>query len=130
MSIAAKLRRAPLRAVTGAFILNTGLGKLKGDAQTAAGIHGMAVGAYPVVSKLSPTVFLKVLAVSEIADRLDSAVSGRTRRTGRHRADRIRRQPARHLRPDPGIARQQAAPDPGRNCLSPKTSGWRVLASR
>ena len=27
----------------------------------------MAVGAYPVVSKLSPTVFLKVLAVSEIA---------------------------------------------------------------
>lgn len=67
MSIAAKLRRAPLRVVTGAFILNTGLTKLKGDAQTAAGIHGMAVGAYPVVSKLSPTVFLKVLAVSEIA---------------------------------------------------------------
>ncbi len=67
MSIAAKLRRAPLRAVTGAFILNSGLGKLKGDVPTATAIHGMAVGAYPVVSKLSPTVFLKVLAVTEIA---------------------------------------------------------------
>lgn len=67
MSIAAKLRRAPLRAVTGAFILNSGLAKLKGDPQTAAAVHGMAVGAYPVISKVSPTVFLKVLGVTEIA---------------------------------------------------------------
>lgn len=67
MSIAAKLRRAPLRIATGAFILNTGLAKLKGDPETAAGIHGMAVGAYPVFSKMTPTVFLKVLAVSEVA---------------------------------------------------------------
>ena len=67
MSIAAKLRRAPLRIATGAFILNSGLGKLKGDPQTAAGVHGMAVGAYPVIDKMTPTVFLKVLAISEIA---------------------------------------------------------------
>jgi len=66
MSIAAKIRRAPLRAVTGAFILNTGLSKLKGDADTAGAIHGMAVGAYPVFSKVAPTVFLKVLAISEV----------------------------------------------------------------
>lgn len=67
MSLSAKLRRAPLRLVTGAFIVNSGLGKLKGDEATAAGIHGMAVGAYPVISKIQPPVFLKVLAISEIA---------------------------------------------------------------
>lgn len=66
MSLTAKLRRAPGRIATGAFILNSGLGKLKGDAATADGIHGLARGAYPIVSKLSPSVFLKVLAVSEI----------------------------------------------------------------
>ncbi len=67
MSLAAKLRRAPGRAVTGAFILNSGLGKLKGDEQVAAGIHGMATGAYPFLAKVPPTMFLKVLAISEIA---------------------------------------------------------------
>lgn len=67
MSLAAKLRRAPLRIVTGAFILNSGLGKIKGDKETAAGIHGMAVGAYPMLAKVPDTAFLKVLAISEIA---------------------------------------------------------------
>ncbi len=66
MSLAAKLRRAPGRAVTGAFILNSGLSKLKGDEATAGGIHGMATGAYPFLDKVSPTVFLKVLAAGEI----------------------------------------------------------------
>ena len=66
MSLAAKLRRAPGRAVTGAFILNSGVSKLKADEATAGGIHGMASGAYPPIAKLSPPVFLKVLAVSEI----------------------------------------------------------------
>lgn len=67
MSLAAKLRRAPGRAVTGAFILNSGLGKLKADEATAGGIHGMATSAYPFLSKVSPTVFTKSLSVSEIA---------------------------------------------------------------
>ena len=67
MSLAAKLRRAPGRVVTGAFILNAGLSKMKGDEDTAGFIHGMATGAYPPIGKLAPTVFLKVLAVSEIA---------------------------------------------------------------
>jgi hypothetical protein len=67
MSLAAKLRRAPGRIVTGAFILNSGLGKLKADEATAGGIHGMAVGAYPPLDKLSPTVFTKVLAATEVA---------------------------------------------------------------
>jgi hypothetical protein len=67
MSLAAKLRRAPTRAAAGAFILNSGLGKLKADEATAGGIHGMATGAYPFLGKLSPTVFTKALAFSEVA---------------------------------------------------------------
>jgi len=67
MSIAAKLRRAPLRLATGAYILNSGVGKLSADEGTAQYLHGTATGAYPVLKKLEPTVFAKVLAVSEIS---------------------------------------------------------------
>ncbi|MDT4965227.1 MAG: hypothetical protein QOF87_4874 [Pseudonocardiales bacterium] len=66
MSLSAKLRRAPARIVTGAFILNSGLGKLKGNDETAKAIHGMAAGAYPALEKVPPNPFLKTLAVSEI----------------------------------------------------------------
>jgi hypothetical protein len=65
MSLAAKLRRAPVRIATGAFILNSGLSKLKGDEQTAKGVHGMAVGAYPFLKKIEPNTFLKALGVVE-----------------------------------------------------------------
>ncbi|MEP7178405.1 MAG: hypothetical protein ABI775_04915 [Pseudonocardiales bacterium] len=67
MSLSAKLRRAPARIVTGAFILNSGLGKLKGDDDTAKMVHGMAAGAYPALEKVPPSPFLKTLAVSEVA---------------------------------------------------------------
>lgn len=67
MSFAAKLRRAPVRVAAGAFILNSGIGKLSGDEATATGVHGTAAGAYPIVKKLDPKLFLKVLAVGEIA---------------------------------------------------------------
>ena len=67
MSLAAKLRRAPLRVATGAFILNSGIGKWSGDEQTAQALHGMGSGAYPVLKKVEPKVFLKVLSVGEIA---------------------------------------------------------------
>jgi uncharacterized membrane protein YphA (DoxX/SURF4 family) len=67
MSLSAKLRRAPARIVTGAFILNAGIGKLKGNDDTARAIHGMAAGAYPALEKVPPSPFLKALAVSEIA---------------------------------------------------------------
>jgi uncharacterized membrane protein YphA (DoxX/SURF4 family) len=66
MSLAAKLRRAPGRISAGLFVLNTGLGKLKGDEQTAVFIHGMAVGTYPFLKSVPPKLFLKILAVSEI----------------------------------------------------------------
>lgn len=67
MSLAAKLRRAPQRLATGAFILNSGIGKLKGNEQTAVAIHGMAANAYPALAGIEPKKFLKLVAVSEIA---------------------------------------------------------------
>ncbi|MGX7680601.1 hypothetical protein ACSMXN_17070 [Jatrophihabitans sp. DSM 45814] len=67
MSLSNKLRRMPLRVTTGAFILNSGIGKLRGDEQTAAALHGMAAGAYPALSNVAPQPFLKLVAISEMA---------------------------------------------------------------
>lgn len=55
------------RLATGAFILNSGLGKRKADEGTAAGLHGFAAGAYPFLGKVSPTTFAKALSTGEIA---------------------------------------------------------------
>lgn len=60
-------RDVPPRLATGAFILNSGLGKLKADAETAEGLHGMACVAYPVLKKIEPERFTRLLAWSEIA---------------------------------------------------------------
>jgi hypothetical protein len=38
--------------VTGAYILHSGWQKWRGDEKTAQGVHGMAVGAYPVLQNL------------------------------------------------------------------------------
>ena len=67
MTLAAKLRRAPVRIATGAFILNSGLTKLSGEEDQAKGTHGMAVGAYPMLAKVGHQPFFKALAVGEIA---------------------------------------------------------------
>jgi hypothetical protein len=67
MSIAAKIRRAPLRAATGAFILNSGLNKLDVDDDHAKRLHSMATGAYPMLNKVPPRPFAKTLAVAEVA---------------------------------------------------------------
>jgi uncharacterized membrane protein YphA (DoxX/SURF4 family) len=62
-----RLSHAPLRLAAGSFILNSGLSKWSGDEETAQGLHGFAATAYPVVKKVEPPVFLKALAVGEIA---------------------------------------------------------------
>jgi len=67
MSLAAKLRRAPMRIATGAFILNSGLSKLRGDEETAKHVHGAASGAYPTINNVEPKVFLRVLGAGETA---------------------------------------------------------------
>ncbi|HZC71673.1 MAG TPA: hypothetical protein VE442_13345 [Jatrophihabitans sp.] len=67
MSVSAKLRRAPLRAATGAYILNSGVTKMSADDDTAKTLHGMASGTYPFLGKLEPKTFAKALAVGEMA---------------------------------------------------------------
>jgi uncharacterized membrane protein YphA (DoxX/SURF4 family) len=62
-----KLRELPARAVTGAYILHSGLDKWRGTEDTAKAVHGMATGTYPVFGSLSPTQFLRLLAAGEIA---------------------------------------------------------------
>lgn len=67
MGIAARARRLPGRLATGAFILNAGVGKWSADEETAARLHGMAVGTYPFLAGMKPKDFARLLAVSEMA---------------------------------------------------------------
>jgi hypothetical protein len=67
MRIFARPHQIPPRLAAGAFILNSGLTKTEADAETAAGVHGMAAGAYPFLAKEDPQRFTKLLAKTEIA---------------------------------------------------------------
>ena len=67
MSLSAKLRRAPLRIASGAYLLNSGVTKLSADDETAKRMQELASGAYPVTDKLQPNVFVKTLGAAEIA---------------------------------------------------------------
>jgi hypothetical protein len=60
-------RDVPGRFVTGAFILHAGIDKWSGAPEVAAGVHGMAAGAFPFLSSIPPEKFLKLLAAGEIA---------------------------------------------------------------
>jgi len=67
MKLPVKARHLPPRIAAGAFILNSGLGKLSADEETATQLHGFAVGTYPFLGSIKPGDFAKLLAVSEIA---------------------------------------------------------------
>jgi hypothetical protein len=67
MNISAMARRLPGRLATGVFILNSGLSKWSADEETAAGLHGMAAGAYPFLNQLKPKGFVRLLSIGEIA---------------------------------------------------------------
>ena len=62
-----RISHVPLRVSTGAFILNSGLGKRGLDGESAAGLQGMAVGAIPQLGKVAPTTFAKGLSAGEMA---------------------------------------------------------------
>jgi hypothetical protein len=66
MGISVKARHLPPRIATGAFILNSGIGKLSADEATAAQLHGFAAGTYPFLNKLKPVDFARLLAATEI----------------------------------------------------------------
>lgn len=67
MGISLKTRQLPPRIAAGAFMLNSGIGKLSADEETAAQLHGFATGTYPFLKKLKPADFVRLLAAGEIA---------------------------------------------------------------
>jgi hypothetical protein len=62
-----RLHHLPVRLLTGAFILNTGLSKWRTSAETAEGLHGFAKGTEPFLKRIPPKRFTKILAGGEIA---------------------------------------------------------------
>ena len=67
MGLPVKVADIAPRVVTGAFILNSGLSKRNVGPEHAAGLHGMASGAYPFLGKMEPEQFAKLLSAGEIA---------------------------------------------------------------
>ncbi len=65
--LSVKPRQVPPRLAAGAFFLNSGIGKLSADEETAARLHGFASGTYPFLGKIKPRDFARILAVGEIA---------------------------------------------------------------
>lgn len=67
MSLGLHAHEVPGRLATGVYILHAGLGKWRGSEEQAAGVHGMATGAYPFLRNMPPAKFLRMLAAGEIA---------------------------------------------------------------
>ena len=61
-----KLASGIMRTITGAYILNSGIGKLHLDAEAAAGLQEMAATGIPQLGELDPEVFGKFICASEI----------------------------------------------------------------
>ena len=61
------LRDVPTRLATGAYILHSGITKLKAGPEQIQGLYGAATGAYPMLKRLPADRFVRSLAVSEIA---------------------------------------------------------------
>lgn len=61
------IANAALRLVSGAFILNSGINKLRLDEESAAGLQQMASNGVPQLGSLAPATFGKMLSGSEIA---------------------------------------------------------------
>ncbi|ESP97277.1 Hypothetical protein B591_23341 [Streptomyces sp. GBA 94-10 4N24] len=62
-----KAWQVPLRLVTGAFILHSGMEKWDGPDEQAQGVHGMARQTFPFLENIDAPRFLKLLAAGEIA---------------------------------------------------------------
>jgi hypothetical protein len=62
-----RARDLPARIATGGYILHSGLEKWHGDETRAKALHGVASNAFPVLDRIPPERFLRILAASEIA---------------------------------------------------------------
>lgn len=60
------ISNAALRLVSGAFILNSGINKLKLEPESAAFLQGAAANAIPQIKQLEPAQFGKYLSAAEI----------------------------------------------------------------
>jgi hypothetical protein len=67
MTVKSVVRQLPMRVAAGAFLVNSGIGKIGADQPTAQQLHGFAAGTYPFLGKLDPSQFAKLLAAGEIA---------------------------------------------------------------
>jgi uncharacterized membrane protein YphA (DoxX/SURF4 family) len=62
-----KARDLPGRVAAGGYILHAGLEKWHADEARAKGLHKAASGAFPVLERIPPERFTRLLAASEIA---------------------------------------------------------------
>ena len=62
-----RLRNLPTRLATGAFIAHSGIEKFSGGPEQAAGVHGMAAGAFPFLNGIEANRFLRMLSIGEMA---------------------------------------------------------------
>ena len=62
-----RLWHLPVRAATGAYILNSGLSKRDAPPEVAEGLHGFASSAYPQVADVPPDKFTSGLSMAEMA---------------------------------------------------------------
>jgi hypothetical protein len=67
MKLAIRARDVPTRLSAGAYILHAGLGKWDADEKRAQGLHAMASGAFPLLNRIPPLRFARLLALGEIA---------------------------------------------------------------
>ncbi|MHA7227073.1 hypothetical protein [Glutamicibacter soli] len=61
------IANAALRLVSGAFILNSGINKLRVDEASAAGLQQMAANGVPQLGEMEPAAFGKMLSIGEIS---------------------------------------------------------------
>jgi len=62
-----RLRDVPTRLATGAYILHSGISKLKAGPEQVEGLYGMAGGAYPMLRRMPAPKFVRTLAIGEIS---------------------------------------------------------------
>ncbi|MFI0352653.1 hypothetical protein [Actinomadura sp. 9N407] len=67
MRLACELRNMAPRLAAGAVIVESGLSKRGAGEETATQLHGMAAGTYPVLEKVPPKTFARLLSSGEIA---------------------------------------------------------------
>jgi hypothetical protein len=67
MPLPVKPWHIPPRLAAGVVILNSGLSKRDPDDATVATLHGMAAGTYPLLHRVPPRRFVRLLSTSEIA---------------------------------------------------------------